>query len=190
MAIFPSPSNLDAPQMVSATGDALRTKHKTIALLMISGMNYTEIAQQVGCTTATLHRLRQNPIFQAFVDGLEAKMTGDVLSIRQQIDALLPLAVEKLGEHLKSQDEKVSLAASRDLLDRGGYGKVDKSVQVRLDGDTCLDPERIKALRVEIGRLKDMGIVLPVGADNPTIAPARAKSSTGDVIEVQPITED
>jgi hypothetical protein len=100
--------------IMSGHGATNAAKREEIALLLASGQNVTRAAGRAGVSKQTVHRwLAKDPTFAARVVELRAemfKLSAGLLSRNTRRAAL------QLARLIKSEDERVALAASRSVL--------------------------------------------------------------------------
>lgn len=99
-------------------------RHHTILRLLALGLTPKVIAEQVGCTVATVSNVARSELGKRqlrLLNGAADKLTVDIL---EDIKNLAPLAVAKLEEILSNDDSDKKLVANvaQDILDRAGYG--------------------------------------------------------------------
>lgn len=168
-----------------ATVAKLRLRHQRIALCLIAGMTAKQAAETVGVTTVTVSNLQKNPQFKAYCTAMMAKHECHSTDVRQQIQDLVPAALARMSELLNADSDKVKFAAAKDLLDRGGYSPVQKSVTMDAT-QVVLNADRQQAIKNDIERLKEMGLVVPVNRADGT--PSTNQDAKGAVLDIAPVT--
>jgi hypothetical protein len=132
---------------------SLRDKHHRIARAVASGMSNGEIASVCGISYNRVSILNQDPAFAELVAHYRALVTADWIeaadpvidflgSVRTKSLAMLEdklVAAEEQGEFLPTR-ELVSMAELG--LDRTGYGKVNKNVNINVDFAAQLEAAR------------------------------------------------
>lgn len=142
---------------------AIRDNHHRIARCVASGLTNTQTAQFCGIGYNRVSQLRADPSFQELVAHYRGMLT------REWIEAADPV-IEFLGsirtKSLAMIEDKIDAAAeageflpSRDLatfaelgLDRTGYGKVNKNVNVNVDFAANLEAARKRSDRARDSR--------------------------------------
>jgi len=143
----------------------ISARHKRIAMLSVTGAKNIEIADAVGLTPVRVSQVLNEPLTKAYMDNLTERVEDDVLDIRQALTDLAPKAVSALENCLKSADDKLRLAAAKDVLDRTGY----KPTETRLNiNGGIFSPERQAELQKRMDAAKKQGIIvdiLPISED-------------------------
>lgn len=138
------PSNSQAQRLVTSTRrklidlPALPKQMNSFAVLLVytaSGLNDNEIATATGLSTAQIVKLREHQAYaqlEQYV--LEAAREQSKEQVAEILAAGEKKAAEKIVALADSEDEKVALAASKDVLDRRGHTpkqQVDINVEMR-----------------------------------------------------------
>lgn len=125
------PSNTAAQRLVSSTNrkladlPALPEQMNSFAAILVytaSGLSDSEISIALGLKAAQIKRMREHSTYQQFesymIDAVREQSKQNVVSILAEKEIK---AAERVGELVDSMDEKVALAASKDILDRRGH---------------------------------------------------------------------
>lgn len=136
--------------------------HHEIVRLAIMGFKQIDIANQLNISERMVSYTMNSPIVKRQLDIMRAARDINAVDIARQIKELAPIAVKKMQELMESEVDSVSLRASKDILDRAGFGAVKK--ELSLSGHlTKEDIEDIK------NRAKEVGLCTP---DTIELAPA------------------
>ena len=111
---------------------------KILDLYMSGSMNYKQIAEEVGVSPMTVHRIVNMPNVQkdlsirrnkksADIDTLDTiSLSSTVDSARRLLEESAEEAAERLVGGLVSSDERIVNKSANDLLDRVGISRVSK----------------------------------------------------------------
>ncbi len=120
----------DAPskKMVSS----LRATHHEMLRMHVMGISIREIASELGISIPAVSNVISSPLGQARIEELHAAKDDKAVQASEVIANAQVAAAEKLVEMLEPEAQGVSAAlaakVASDLLDRGGHGKVTKTV--------------------------------------------------------------
>jgi len=106
------------PQLVPLNDREIRA-----ARMEAEGVVMREIANTVGIHRKTLYRWRDKPAYVAFVRDLRADAQR---AARLTLEAGATEAARKILELVRSDDDRVALAAATTLLDRTGHPKTER----------------------------------------------------------------
>jgi len=144
------------PDLVRGVSD----KHRLLMRLLIGGLSKIEAGKLSGFTAMRVSYLLQKPTFSDELERLRKEVTGSFVEKASDVGATITgyledegLASAKAVVALRdsSQDEKIRLAASKDVLDRIGLrGKETLDVNERVVGSDSL----IKMLEVAAAEMK------------------------------------
>lgn len=138
------PSNSQAQRLVTSTRrklvdlPALPKQMNSFAVLLVytaSGLNDNEIATATGLSVAQIIKLREHQAYaqlEQYV--IEAAREQSKEQVAEILAAGEKAAAEKIVALAGSEDEKIALAASKDVLDRRGHTpkqQVDINVEMR-----------------------------------------------------------
>ena len=107
-----------APQLVPLNDREIRA-----ARMEAEGVVMREIANAVGIHRKTLYRWRDKPAYVAFVRDLRADAQR---AARLTLEAGATEAARKILQLVRSNDDRVALAAATTLLDRTGHPKTER----------------------------------------------------------------
>jgi transcriptional regulator with XRE-family HTH domain len=98
-------------------------RHHAILRLLALGYTPKQIADQVGCTTATVGNVQHGELGRRQVAILRGAADSAVVDINADIKRLAPIAVERLEQILTDDNSEKSLIVkvAQDLLDRAGH---------------------------------------------------------------------
>ena len=106
------------PQLVPLNDREIRA-----ARMEAEGVVMREIANAVGIHRKTLYRWRDKPAYVAFVRDLRADAQR---AARLTLEAGATEAARKILQLVRSNDDRVALAAATTLLDRTGHPKTER----------------------------------------------------------------
>lgn len=106
--------------------------HHEIVRRIVMGQKDKEIADSLGCTTATVKYTRESPVVQRKLEIMMGARDASAIEVRNRIAEMAPLALFKIEELLEKENisESVRLKAAQDILDRAGYDPVKKTLDV------------------------------------------------------------
>lgn len=136
----------------------LRDNHHRIARCVASGLTNTQSAEFCGISQMRVSQLRQDPSFQELVAHYRAMLTAEwVAAADPVIEFLSSIRTKSLAmieDKIDAAAEANEFLPSRDLatfaelgLDRTGYGKVNKNVNVNVDFAANLEAARKRSDR-------------------------------------------
>lgn len=99
----------------------LRSNHREIARLTHQGIKPSEISERLGINIGTVYLIRRDPLFKQALAKLDDEADKEIIDVRKRLAEMSLKAVDRLDNLLDSYDDKVSLSASKDVLDRAGY---------------------------------------------------------------------
>lgn len=114
-----------------ASGDArkyqimdLHERHHQILRLVSMGHTPVEVANILGCTTATVGNVIHSELGKRQLGLLRGSLDSEAVDINTEIKRLAPLALVRLEEILTTPDQpaKLVVEVSKDILDRAGFG--------------------------------------------------------------------
>ena len=108
---------------------ALSNRKKQALELDLSGYTGTQIAEEIGCTNATLSKWRNEPEYK---EEFEKRMNENIDKATKKLKAYTKIAIEKLVELTQSENERIALTAINSLLDRS-LGKARETVSIQAD---------------------------------------------------------
>ena len=98
-------------------------KHHAILRLLALGMSEKHIAEQLGCTTATVGNVKHGELGKRQLALFRSAADKAAVDIMEDIRNLAPVAVARLEEILSDQnsDKKLVAGVAQDILDRAGF---------------------------------------------------------------------
>jgi hypothetical protein len=160
------PSNTAAQRLVSNTNrkladlPALPEQMNSFAAILVytaSGLSDSEISIALGLKATQIKRMREHSTYQQLesymIDAVREQSKQNVVSILAEKEIK---AAERVGELVDSLDEKVALAASKDILDRRGHAPK-QQVDVRA--------EMMNTFRIEVVDKRDAKSIIDVEND-------------------------
>jgi len=152
------------------TIQSLRDNHHRIARAVASGMSNVDIAAACGISVNRVSMLKADPSFEELVAHYRGIVTAEWAQQDTVIEFLRSNALKAqamLSDKLDDAAEKGEFLPTRDLLgiaelglDRTGYGKVNKNVNVNVDFAARLETARQKADAARAARTIE-GEILP-----------------------------
>ena len=140
-------------------------KHQEIKRLLLTGHTNVEIADMVGCTPQTVSNVKNSPIVQEELSIMRAARDAESIDVATEIRNLAPIAIGMVKEVINGQDidgEKpnlpMRLRTAEKLLDRAGYGGVQRSIGVHAVF-TKEDLDQIKQRAFASGTVVDAEVV-------------------------------
>ena len=140
-------------------------KHHEIKRLLLIGHTNVEIAEMVGCTPQTVSNVKNSEIVQEELSIMRAARDAESIDVATEIRNLAPVAIGMVKEVINGQTidgEKpnlpMRLRTAEKLLDRAGYGGVQRSVGVHAVF-TKDDLDEIKQRAFASGTVIDIGVV-------------------------------
>lgn len=147
----------------------LHLRHKKVILMYASGMRIVDIAKEIGFHVQTVTRIVNSELGQQMIAKIYEETAHSAVHVKQILDTAAPMAARNLVRIIDGQEPastKELLDASKDLLDRAGFGKVQKtqSVVAHLTGD---DIEAIKTRARAAKQLttEDGSLIEPDGSE-------------------------
>lgn len=172
-----------------ATIQNLRDSHHRIARAVASGLSNAEVSAATGYSITRINVLRQDPAFKELVahkrsmidvewaeaaDPVVELLKSNALKAQAMISDKLDDAMEK-GEFLPTRD---LLGIGELGLDRTGYGKVNKNVNVNVDFAASLEAARKRSAAVREPRTIEASRSPPL---SPQSAPTESHLSSRSV---------
>lgn len=119
--------------------------HREIVRLAATGLRHNVIAATLGVSEVMVSYTLNSSIVKQELERVHAERDASAADVGGVLRGMAQEAAEKLGEHMRSGASHISLAASRDILDRAGYPAV-KQTQV-LGAVAHLTADEIRQLR-------------------------------------------
>lgn len=112
----------------------LKVQHREIARLRFNGVKPSEIASKLSMNIQSVYNILRDPLCKSFLAGLSDKADESTINVRRTLAEMNPLALNALKGLLDPTSTKVPasvvLGASKDVLDRNGYGAPEKHEHV------------------------------------------------------------
>lgn len=99
-------------------------RHHAILRLLALGFSEKQVAEHLGCTTATVGNVKHSELGKRQLRLLNSAADKQIVDVLEDIKKLAPVAVAKLEEILSNSNSDPRLIASvaHDVLDRAGFG--------------------------------------------------------------------
>ncbi len=118
--------------------------HDDLMQRIVAGQTFDEMAGELNMTAAYLKVVAGSTLFQA---KLKEIRNEHYKAIGERLESFSHEALDKIVEKMRNaKQDAIQLAAAREILDRSGYVKVDKSLSVVADAEAIIR---------ELGRLKN-----------------------------------
>jgi len=103
---------------------AIQEWHHQILRLAILGYKIGDIANERGCTTATVSNVLNSELGKRQLSVMQGATDATAVDVAAEIRKLAPRALARLEEILIKPDvpDKLVVDVSKDILDRAGYG--------------------------------------------------------------------
>ena len=96
--------------------------HHEIMRLAVLGWKGTEIAQQLGCTPATVSNTLGSELVKRQLEVMRGARDADTIDILAEIKRMAPGALKRIESIIESTaSDRNSLVAAIDIMDRAGY---------------------------------------------------------------------
>lgn len=121
-------------QIISATVEKyglqyVRPYHREIARRMVIGQTFSKISKELNISHTRLSQIANSPMFKKELLRLEELRDKGVTDVTQTLRELSPIAVETIERTMyNAKSEKLRFDAATEILDRAGYGAINKSV--------------------------------------------------------------
>ena len=158
-------ANAQIPTTQSTPLRTLSPRHKEIARLLVQGRTAKEISARVGISAERIYQIKSEAIFQAYLRKVEAGAEENTIDVRKAIQEAAPRALEVLETLMETANaDSVKYRAASDLLDRAGFGAIEK--KATLDLNKLLTEEDVDDIKARYEAAKQAGVVIDVGAEN------------------------
>ena len=136
---------------------------------MLTGQTLEEIAGEMNLTVGYLKVVAESPLF---VSKLEEVRSERYRAIGERLEDYSHEALDKLVEKMRNaKADAIQLQAAREILDRSGYVKVDKTLSVVADAEAIIR---------ELGRLKNEHSERIVNGENDATSVKQSVESSED----------
>ena len=127
------PNKVVSPTRQAQFLQVVRPRHLEIARRLTVGQRPIDIHRALGITQQRLSTIVASPSFKAVLAKMLEKRDAAIVDIQNQIGELAPDAVDELTRIMyQSNSEERRMKVARDLLDRAGYGAINKqAVDIR-----------------------------------------------------------
>lgn len=116
----------------------IRPYHREIARRLVLGQRASDIARDIGMTASRLSIIINSPLFKIELQRLEDVRDEGVGNIGKTLKELSPVALEVIERTMyQARSEKLKFEAAQDVLNRAGYGAINKSI-VNVQQDTSI----------------------------------------------------
>ncbi len=114
----------------------LKPRHREIIRRLVEGKRPVDIAKQMGIGPQRLSVIMHSP---SFVAGLERFMDETDRTVMERIESLSPEALDKIRDMMrKAKSESLQSKMAMEILDRAGYGKVEKEAVLTMSGEEVI----------------------------------------------------
>lgn len=104
-------------------------RHKLVWMLHATGKRNKEIAELLNYTEARVSVIVNDPRREQFLPEFSSAVAEQIQDVRQKLRLHAPEAVDEVVDEMRhSTDANVRQRAAFGILDRAGYGKIDKRV--------------------------------------------------------------
>jgi len=107
----------------------IQDNHREMIRLIAQGYSNIEVAEAMGCSTASVSTVRNSPMSRMVIESMHAVRDEDAGKITSRIKAASAKAVGYLidvAAGIEPVDPKTRVDVCKDMLDRNGNGKVTK----------------------------------------------------------------
>lgn len=133
----------------------LQTGHQEILRLLTAGMKPADIAREQGCVVATVLNLRKSTLGKEKLNELSADRDTHAMEMAQTLQHMSDYAIGVLDELLQPDiAPNIRFAASKDVMDRAGYGAVTRSLNM----STVVTSDDIEAVKRRVAELAEKEI--------------------------------
>lgn len=140
---------------------AIQDRTREIARLVMIGWSTKAISEFIGIREDQVTAIKQSTIFRRLVDELQEKRDEAAIDYRQDIERLIPEAIDSYERVLAGEEGTPSLRVkvAGEVLDRTGFAPVKHSVVQNVNTRLSLqDIEEIRARAEQARRLRDNSI--------------------------------
>lgn len=111
-------------------------RHKEIARRLVTGEKPRELAHSMGMSEARLSIITNSPAFQAHLARLSAAADENSKNVQARMGELAVESMTILEQAIRVKNDSISPAlkikVAQDVLDRAGYGAINKSASIGL----------------------------------------------------------
>ena len=136
---------LPQPKHLQWEPKSLNPRHREIMRRLLEGASNLEIAQEMSISSQVIVLLRASKLFQGELEKMESAADFNVI---KRAETLSNEALDVLKVTMRQgKTEALKLRAADSILDRAGYGKIEKRVVGIVDGEAVI--KEINRLRRE-----------------------------------------
>ena len=113
----------------------VRDRHHEIIRLTVLGLKDVDIAERTGTTPQNVRDLRKSPLISERVAVLQTARNSSTGDVQALLEEEAPLALDVLREVRDNEEHPIHtrIGVAKDLLDRAGYSRIQKSARVTRD---------------------------------------------------------
>jgi len=134
--------------------ETLTPAYKEMIRLKLTGMKSVEIATHMNFSPALVQQVLASPLAQVKLQQLSDVKDAEATDLNAMLQEESLACVETIVELRDAADDRIRLAAAKDILDRAGYTPVKKIRQERFTGklsEQDLDAiKRVKVVHAEV----------------------------------------
>ena len=133
----------------------IRPRHREIARRLVLGESVKQISIDLGMSAHALYLITNSDLFKLELKRLEEQRELETVNIAHQLEEIAPQALDTLEKTMHTaDDDKLRVSCAKDLLDRAGYGAVQKNVNVNIDTSNLSLEAKRKLLAERIQKAK------------------------------------
>lgn len=122
------------------------SRHRAVCILLAQGFRNAEIAEITGYSESRVSTIKNDPRAAAVIVEAEQEFMSSLGDVASKIEALAHEAVDAAADVMReTRDDAVKLRGAFGLMDRAGYGKIQKNMNLNAD----LSPEALRLLIAE-----------------------------------------
>ena len=153
---------MPVPQDISASVQKyglnyIRPYHREIARRLVLGQTQGEICKQLGISASRMSIIVHSPLFKLELKRLEKARDEGVEDVTRTLQEISPVAIEVLERLMYEGKPQVRLQAASTLLDRAGYGAVNKvqvSANINYVDQSMTDDELRRMISERLNRME------------------------------------
>lgn len=127
MGLVPGQNNVGSVEQYGLS--YIRPYHREIARRLVLGQKQSEISRDLGMSVSRMSIIINSPLFKLELKRLETMRDNGVGEVTQQLRELSPVALETVERIMYSaRSDRLRLDAAETILDRGGFGAINKSL--------------------------------------------------------------
>ena len=108
---------------------AVKPLHREVARRLILGQKVREISLELGVSEAGLRTMIKSPLFKLELKRLSDLRDEGLKDVTKTLSDLAPVALETIERTMyKTKSDAIRLKAAETLLDRAGFGSINKSL--------------------------------------------------------------